>query len=296
MKTSINTLFTIAFCTIASLTLNAQQTGKVDYKFLGVSFTIPNGWIGQEAEGMFIIGSNTTPGIILVTTHESTTLEQLKQEATVGMNDGQGTQLTASGSIENIGSDAIGVNMAGTLEWQAAKGYAIGVINPHGTGVLIMALSTPQQYSETLTKAAKQVKNSLSFRKPETGPIVQQWKSQVGGRRLTHMNSYYSPSYTDGGISGGYSDKVIIELCNNGSFTHSSSYTMSASGSNASVYDSDQGYGDGKWKITVNGAGQPILQLNFYKGEVYSYDLTFQDEYLHMNGKKYFRTALEGCQ
>ncbi|MEE9373884.1 MAG: hypothetical protein V3V00_12610 [Saprospiraceae bacterium] len=40
-------------CTILSIiTLNAQETGIVNYKQLGLSFEIPSGWVGQETEGV----------------------------------------------------------------------------------------------------------------------------------------------------------------------------------------------------------------------------------------------------
>ena len=33
-----------------------QITGSVTYKELGLQFSIPNGWAGQESEGGFIMG------------------------------------------------------------------------------------------------------------------------------------------------------------------------------------------------------------------------------------------------
>lgn len=288
--------FFLFIATIFSLSnTQAQQTGRIDYKLLGIAFTIPQGWVGQETEGAFVIGSQTTPGMIVLTTHESKTMEQLKMEARQPMNDGQGTNLSITGELDNLGSNAIGGELTGTMQYQTIKGYAIGVINPHGQGVIILTASLPAQYSDALKEAAIKVKNSLQFREPETGPIIAQWKSQVGGRRLTYMDSYYSPSYTDGGISGGYSSETIIELCNSGDFYHSAKSDVSASGAGVSALGYSNGQGQGKWEIKVNAAGGPILQLNFYNGEVYTYDLTFQDKYLHMNGRKYFRTALEYC-
>lgn len=286
----------LAAVSFFSSNLQAQKTGQVDYKFLGISFTIPDGWVGQEGDGAVVIGSYNTPGMILVTTHEAKTMEQLRMEARQPMQDENGTNLMISGQLEDLGSNAIGGELTGTMQYQSIKGYAIGVINPHGSGVLIMTAALPAQYSDALKQAAMKIKNSLQFRQPETGPIVQEWKSQVGGRRLTYMDSYYSPSYTDGGISGGYSSETIIELCNSGDFYHSAKSNISASGTGISASGNSSGQGQGKWEIKVGGDGTPILQLNFYNGEVYTYNLSFKDKYLHMNGNKYFRTALEYCQ
>jgi hypothetical protein len=295
MKTLLP-LFLVAITTFFFANAQAQKTGRVDYKFLGISFTIPDGWVGQESDAALVIGSYTTPGMIVVTTHEAKTMEQLRMEARQPMQDGNGTNLMITGQLEDLGSNAIGGDLSGTMQYQAIKGYAIGVVNPHGSGVLIMTAALPAEYSDALKQAAMNIKNSLQFRQPETGQIVQQWKAQVGGRRLTYMDSYYSPSYTDGGISGGYSSETIIELCNSGDFYHSAKSDVSASGAGVSALGYSNGQGQGKWEIKVNATGGPILQLNFYNGEVYTYDLTFQDKYLHMNGRKYFRTALEYCK
>lgn len=293
MKTYFSTLLIALFIFSSS---HAQKTGRVDYKFLGLSFTIPEGWVGQEGDGAIILGSYTVPGMIVVSTHEATTMDQLKMEARQPIQDQNGTNIMINGQLDQLGNDAIGGELSGTMQYQNIKGYAIGVLNPHGAGVIIMCAALPAQYSEDLKKAALQIKNSLDFRKPETGPIVQQWKAQVGGRRLTYMDSYYSPSYTDGGVSGGYSKKTIIELCNSGEFYHSDSFNVSSSGAGVSALGYSNGQGQGKWEITVNASGGPVLKLNFYNGEVNTYDLTFKDKFLHMNGYKYFRTKLEYCQ
>jgi hypothetical protein len=295
MKTLLP-LFLVAITTFFFSNAQAQKTGRIDYKFLGISFTIPDGWVGQEGDGAVVIGSYNTPGMIVVTTHEAKTMEQLRMEARQPMQDDNGTNLMITGQLEDLGSNAIGGELTGTMQHQSIKGYTIGVINPHGAGVIIMTAALPAQYSDALKEAGMKIKNSLQFRKPETGQIVQQWKSQVGGRRLTYMDSYYSPSYTDGGVSGGYSKETIIELCNSGDFYHSSKSDVSASGAGVSALGYSNGEGQGKWEITVGADGTPVLQLNFYNGEVYTYNLSFKDKYLHMNGYKYFRTALEYCK
>lgn len=284
---------TLALCImLVQNNLNAQKTGKVEYKHLGVEFTIPNGWVGQEGEGLFILGHNSIPGIVIITTHEAKTLDALKSEARQGIVDQNGTNLQMNGNFDNLDQQSIGANLSGTLEWQAVQGYIVGVLNPHGVGATIMSVSTPQQYSDQLKQVTLQVKNSFKFKKPETGPIVAQWKQEVGGRRLHHLNSYYS----GGSIGGGYSDETIIELCPNGSFIYSSNNSTVISGDGISAYDSGNGNGNGRWEVAVNISGEPVLNLNFNNGEVYTYTLSFQEKYLHLNGKKFFRVNLEWCR
>lgn len=289
MKKLSITLFAI---TLTLSQINAQKTGKVEYKTLGIEFTIPNGWVGQEGDGLFIIGSQTVPGLVIVTTNDAKSVDQMKNEARQGIADQNGTNLQVNGSFEDLGNNAVGADLQGTLEWQAVKGYILGMVNPIGTGVTIMVASTPQQYSDQLKQAAFQIQNSIKFKKPETGPIVQKWKNEIVGRRLHYLNSYYS----GGAIGGGYDDETIIELCTSGSFYYYSKSNTTISGDGISAYNSDGDNGNGKWEVTANVEGQGVLKLNFRNGEVYTYTLSFQDKYVHLNGYKYYRVNPEYCR
>ena len=53
---------------------SAQQTGRIDSESLGISFTIPTEWVGQETEMGYVMSSNTTAGFILLTKNENNDL------------------------------------------------------------------------------------------------------------------------------------------------------------------------------------------------------------------------------
>ncbi|GAB5553477.1 MAG: hypothetical protein Sapg2KO_30680 [Saprospiraceae bacterium] len=276
----------------ASLSVNAQQTGKVDYKVLGINFTIPNGWVGQEGEGMFVMGSNTIPGVILMTTNEATTMEQMKQEARVGIVDQAGTNLQLSGDFDAVGTNGIGAEFLGTLEFQAAKAYVIGLLNPFGQGVTIMAVTLKDKYTNDHKSAAITLAKSLQFKKPAYGPIAEQWKKDLNGVRLTYMSSYSSvdysnPNYTSG---GGYSTKKVIDLCPQGYFTYNGSHSMNIDASGSTASSNGTGKGAGTWKVIANTSGQAVLQLNYYDGAVSEYVLTTEDGKTMLDGTRYFRT------
>jgi hypothetical protein len=124
--------------------LVAQLQGHVNYEELGISFDIPPGWFGQEGEDMVILGSNTVAGLVILATHTSTK-EELVQEARAGLVDQNGTNLRLDGELKTFGSNAVGGMFTGTMEYQAAKGYIIGMANPQegGVGVTIISASTP---------------------------------------------------------------------------------------------------------------------------------------------------------
>jgi len=147
MKPILKSFFTglFLFCCASAF---AQQTGLVEYKSLGLSFQIPDGWVGQEANGSFLMGSNTVPGFILLTTNEAASVEVLKQEARAGMVEQNGTNLQMNGTrFESVGSNGIGTEFTGTLEYQAAKAYIVGMVNPYGSGVTIISATLKDKYS-----------------------------------------------------------------------------------------------------------------------------------------------------
>ncbi|NBC83244.1 MAG: hypothetical protein GVY19_07655 [Bacteroidetes bacterium] len=282
---------TLILAGLITIHLVGQQTGLVNYKHLGISFNIPEGWVGQETDGGYLMGSNNVPGLIMMIPHEIQSVKQLEAEARRGLNEGNGTALSLQGDIEQLGNNAIGGEYSGTLEWQAAKGYAVGTINPHGTGVTIIAITTADKYSADYKNYAMQVKNSLVYKKPETGPIVNQWKRHLSNVKLIYMDSYYSSSYTDGGVSGGYSSEIQIDLCAQGYFNYQGNNEVSAGSNYSSLYSGDNNKGHGNWNVVVGAGGQPILRLNFNNGEVYEYNLELREEKTYLNGNKYFRTT-----
>ncbi|MEO1450874.1 MAG: hypothetical protein AAFV07_15200, partial [Bacteroidota bacterium] len=225
--------------------LMGQQTGTIDYKHLGIRFTIPDGWVGQETEAGFVMGHNSIPGLMLIAPHQSQSISHLKQEMAEGLQEEGGTSLAPIAPAQHLDAQSLGVEFGGLLEWQPSKAYGIGMINPNGSGVYILAITTAGQYNETYAEYAKSLWRSVSFYKPDNRGIVNQWKKALSHGRLTYVDSYNSPSYTDGGIGGGYSQRRVIELCRQGHFFYSNQSEIIVSGYNASGYDqsSDQGHG-----------------------------------------------------
>ncbi len=268
------------------LPATAQDTGKVNIPELGMSFVIPDGWLGQMSDGAYLMGSNTEPGLVMMTTHETSTLEQLKQEAQMGLNDGNGTNLQLTGEIEEIGEQAIGGVMQGMIEWQRAKAYVAGVINPLGQGVTVFVAADMASFGPKHRELAHDIIKSFQFFKAEIPPIVDQWKEKFTDARLTYLYSY--SSNTPGG--GGISSERQIDLCGAGFFQYYSSDLMSTGSGAVSASSYGQGQGQGKWEVIPAAGGGAILQLNFYSGEVYEYTLSYEDEKVHLDGERYFIT------
>ncbi len=270
----------------------AQITGEVDYKELGIRFEVPSGWVGQESDGVFIMGSNSVAGIILVTTHAHTSMTALENEARSGISEGS-TKLSLQGSIKKINDHTIGGMYAGTMEGQAVKSYSLGMINPHGPGVTIMALTTPEMFSDQHVQLAKQVSESVRFSEPATAPIIDQWKEKFTNARLTYLESYSSSGSSYGGYStgGGYSQREVIELCGQGYFNYNKRSSVSIDTGGAFGSSSSSGQGQGSWEVKLGADGGASLVLTFHDGEIYQYNLTYDQEgKTYLNGYRYFVT------
>jgi hypothetical protein len=114
---------------LTTLLMPAQQTGRVKYPHLGIEFTIPADWAGQEIDGGFFMGHATIPGLILITTHEYQSLDPMRNGAVEGFNDGNGSSLVLASPLQPLGTHALGGAYQGTIEWQPARAYGVGPIN-----------------------------------------------------------------------------------------------------------------------------------------------------------------------
>lgn len=273
------------------------QTGKVSYPTLGIEFNVPEGWKGQETEQGFLIVSNTERGLIAITTHTYKNLDAVKQEAAMGISEGSNIQLQLAGSFNQLAQKAIGAEFTGLVQGQSARAYVAGVINPYGTGVSIMALTTTEYYSTRYVELVKQIVSSLKFSAPKIGPIVAEWSQTLQGATLTYMNSYYSsgPSYGGYMTGGGYSSKVIIQLCRNGQFSDSRNSSLSVDTGGAFGGSSGSNQDSGRWRVIANVKGGASLQLNYPDGSVGEYALEYKDKKTFLNGTRYFRTYDSPC-
>ncbi len=297
MKPVTSAFFRAAFFfLLVAGAVQAQTTGKVDFKHLGISFSVPDGWVGQEMAGGYLMGSHSEPGLIMLILHDITSMEAMRTNARQGIRD-EGVFLMPAGDLEGVGSRGVGGVYSGTLNGQKVTSYIVGLVNPHGSGVTIMAATDPAKYSATYRKLALAVANSTQFYKAEKLPVVDEWKQALVNHRLTYMDSYYSSGSSYGGYSsgGGYSTKVEIDLCAEGHFKHSNHSSMSVDTGGAFGSSANSGSGSGQWSVVGGTGEQAVLVLNFHDGNQSRYNLNYRDKKTLLNGERWFRTEDAIC-
>jgi hypothetical protein len=273
---------------LSTLPASAQLTGKVDDPAWGISFTVPNGWVARKIDAGYLIGSETQPGFILLTPHQYRSMQELQSESSRGVQDQNGTDLSASGSAVKFGGNGLKVEYAGTLEGTAARAVAIALLAPQGGGVTVLVGVQEESFAPAYPRLAESVAKSVSFRKPSTGPVVEQWRRKLSGSKLTYLSSYTS------GSSGGYSAQTVIHLCPAGTFSMERSSSVSVDVPGASGSSSGQDGGRGIWTVVAQ-AGNPVLELHFENGSAQQYALTTPQNTLHLNGTRYFQTNDPAC-
>jgi hypothetical protein len=229
---------------------------------------------------------------------EIKTMADLKNQMTTGLTDNYAYRFNPTGSITEIGKNMIGCTVEGFMESEKAKGSLIGIYKENQGSVLILALTTPELYSARYEDLSEQVAMSLKFPEVTQAPAAtppntsNAFIQKFTGVKLTYMNSYYSSSYADGGISGGYSDEEIISLCSTGYFTFKSNSEVSGGGNYSSMLGYDRSQGDGTWKITPTGVSKGVLELKFNNGHVKKYNLEINNKNeTYLDGYRYYRTT-----
>lgn len=283
----IITLLTL-FC---AQNLRSQETGQINYPELGISFHVPEGWVGNKVASGFAITSSKTKGVLLIITHDVQSIQEMEIEAKNGFKIGKNTLLKPINGVEKISDNTIAGIYEGVIDTKPSKALIVGITNPYGYGLTLLCAAGSSAYSDDLQNAGLWVTASVNFYKPQTQTTAMTahenpstWGELLKDCRLTYMESYNTSG-------GGYGKKIKIDLCGQGYFNHSAYNSMGMDTGGASAGYGSNNKGTGQWKTYLNAHGQDVLQLNFYNGEVYEYIVTTDEEdKTFLNGDRYFRT------
>jgi hypothetical protein len=276
---------------ILAIDVIAQEplTGEIVYEHLGVTLTVPEGWVAQEGDGVIFMGNEKVSGLILMTVHESHDMEQMKVNLQAGFSE-DGMELFANGTPKELRAGAASMEYTGQIEGKPAKGIGMALLNPYGNGVAIVALALEEVWDPALPGAAMKLMESIRFNKVEyEGPSVDQWKKHLTNVRLTRIESYSSPAAGDAGAGGGYSSRQQIDLCGD-KFHITGNSSVYVDGGGNSGHSGGNLSSDGTWSVLESPNGKPVLQLSHSNGERTEYELDMQDSKMYMNGQRWFRT------
>ena len=271
----------------------AQGAQIADYPELGVRFTIPPGWTGRELDEGVVLASTTVPGLVVLMPHDHRELSALRAEAEGGIDDGAGTALKPHGAVASMGPTGISGEFRGRFGGAPATAYAVGLVNPHGRGLTVVAVTSPEAYTPAHKALALAVARSVEFSAPREPTAVVEWRAGLTGRRLARYASSYGSS------SSGYArfqSREEFHLCPSGDFLYGARESGSFDTPGAFGSTGGRATGSGRWDVVVTQDGSASLQLRYHTGAVEAYRLEQRGANTHLNGARYFRTATDRCR
>lgn len=283
----------------AELRAGQQYQGgtKVQASGLGISFALPQGWLGaykQEGEqAVLVLGSNTIEGVGLVILMKNQTPAQVVQ----GLNDaqdlGDGVVLELDGAPKAQGSKIT----ARYLNDQYV-GRALALLGSKNHVIYFYA--GPQKNEKRYAQLLDGLASSTRFQAPAPKPaapapaptgLAKQWTQFLSGMMLRYLSSYNS-----GGGGGGMSTDKALHFCSDGSFAflNNSLTTMNVDGATASSGGSGRYLG--RWRIESASQNEALLLLSYDGGEVERIRLGYDGQKTFLNGVRWFRVESDACR
>jgi hypothetical protein len=261
---------------------------------LGLRFTVPAGWKHQKQQNVHMLGHDTIPGMVIITPHTFSSVQEVMASASEPLYQGQDGQLMVSGQPTPLANNIIAADYGGHMQGKQARGRIVAVLSPFGGGVLIMAGTEASSYGPQHAQLAEGIARSMQFSKPEMSGEIQAWTQRLRGRRLTYLRSN-----RDSGVTGSHfeSTERNIYLCSDGTFQGTSQSQI--------AFDTQGGFGhgtsggplsgDGRWEVAALGGGVSLV-LRLTNGETLTYRLETNGNQTFLEGQRWFVVENPVCQ
>ncbi len=271
------------------------RAAAVNDPYLGIHFDPPAGWNYRKTNGVYILGHETIPGMILIMPHTFNSLAEARAAASEPLYAAQDGRLMVTGQPQMLADNMLAADYSGYVQGKAAHGRVVCVISPYGGGVLILAGAAASQYSQRYADLAENLARGMTFTKPVNPPAVQQWAARLRGHRLAYMTSGGDATPVDGSAYS-WSDRKNIYLCSNGTFQAQGGFSGSIGTPSATgIVRNGTGTWSGRWKVASVG-GAPILELDVQGRGTVSYRLSARGSKTYLDGKRWFVVENTVCR
>jgi hypothetical protein len=172
----------IVFLLVFSM-LNAETVTEAGW---GYSFEKPEAWKYRKDVGGAILGHDSIAGAILVYPHQFNSLDVLKLQMRQGVQE-EMNSLQSMSDPAPFGKNGFIVDYTGIWGYQKAQAKGIGILSPSGSGgAIVVAMSTPQMFSEKLVDAAVKIAKSIRYSHDDNTNLTQHF---VGKWSTSSINS-----------------------------------------------------------------------------------------------------------
>lgn len=272
---------------------------RVDSSSVGVSFVIPQGWVGrfgQDAKHhVLMLGSNTIEGVGIVNILSGTTAAQITASLTEPQDLGAGVVLRPTGPPATRGS-----RMATRYQNEAYVGLALALLGPTRNSVIFFFAGPPKNERAylslleglgTSTNFLEPAPATAQPQPPASGGLDPEWSNRLTGQALNYFSSYQS-----GGGGGGMASHRVLHLCANGRFAYSgdSLVTMNVPGASGSSGGRDGARG--RWSLESPTQSTAVLVLAVEGGQELRWQLRYDGNKTFLNGQRWLREPSKACR
>lgn len=256
----------------------------------GFSLDLDGGFeLGKYHDGYYLLGSRIIPGLILVKDLPALTAAELNRHLRSGYTD-RTVRLTPDGNAVDLaiaGGAGRLVEVRGFLHEREVRGLLAGYLRPDQGGLLLFAVTTPEQWPG-LSPVAEQMARSVSLFDPDPQELIRTWKERLNGFQLIHAPG---EDQRGGGAAAGAGAKTkAYYLCGDGSFV----YEEDAGAASEGPADRAARSRTGSWDI-VPRQRWAELALAFRDGRKQSYRLSQNDHETYLDEQRYFVLSYERC-
>jgi hypothetical protein len=274
---------------------------RVEASNLGLSFSIPAGWIGRFGQNdqnqVVVLGSTTTEGVGLAILQPGATAAELLASLNGPQDLGAGVVLEPTGPPVTQGSRAL-------MRYQNDRyvGLALALVSPAPHGIVFI-FAGPRKNERAYAARLGQLDASTRFGEPAVaaappppaapgpGDLPPQWANLLAGQAL-----HYFSSYNSGGGGGGMASHRILHLCANGRFAFGgdSLVTMNVPGASGSSGSRDSS--QGRWSLESPTATTAVLVLSVDGGRQLRWDVRYDGSKTFLNGQRWLREQSKACR
>lgn len=267
----------------------------------GFELAPAGGFFEMQAQGQVrLLGSNSTPGLMLLLSNPSMTAADIEQGASMGYQD-ESMQLSPTSSPAPItvdGGSGKMVSVQGIADGQQVVGVLAGIARPGGGGIVLTALTTQESWPQ-LQPAAEQTIRSVRLFEPQITARLQQARAALAGHSLViAFNNSTVSQNSDGYYTGSAVNSFRAwHCCANGQGRYEGARSSSFQGGGMiGSSEGSAGPADGAWSLSESGDGF-VLTFQFNDGSSESWTLTLDDsENVYVDGQRAKVTTDSICQ
>ncbi len=248
----------------------------------GFSLELAGGFeLGRQQDGYYLLGSRTIPGLILIRALPGLTATELNRSLRSGYSDPtvQLTPLNPAAEVSMKSGFGKLAEVEGVLMEGEVRGLLAGYLREDGGGLLLFAVTAPEQWPE-LNPVAERIAESVRLFVPDPEELIRLWTERLAGFQLVR-----AADAAEGAQQASPEESKTYHLCSGGAFF----YEPQNNAADAEEHIA------GNWQVVPTGLRVDLV-LTFEDGRGQSYRLSRLDQETYLDDHRYFVLPNERCR